>query len=191
MTDVIQNPDKKLASGAKNYLDDLLALNAKTTEEMLRGIRESYLDADGAVELAQKLGVEEPKVRRTFYVYYTATEAMSIQVSAYSQEQALAEAQRLHEFNVAYGETHYGSRSRFNDERNGPRRVYSGVSVERPTSQQYTEVVPNPHPWEQERQARFDADAHVSESTVRNELMGRLRNETTIEEDRTTRNRRF
>lgn len=181
MTDMEPTVNRPLSGGAKNLLDDLLALNTKTSAEMLRGLSEGYLDADGAVELANKLGVEPPRVRRNFYVYFTVTEAMSMAVSAYDEDQAVREAQRLHEFNVANGETHYGSRSRFNNSDTGPRRVYTAMTMERPTTAAIVEVLPNPDPWELEREQMRTAGR--TEREQRLELTRRNRHSPIVEED--------
>jgi hypothetical protein len=138
---------KPLSGGARGLLKDLDLLNAKTTSEMMRGIRESYLDTEGAIALADKLGVDRPRVKRRFYRYFTSTRVMSIAVDAYDAEQADAEAARLHEINVAHGDIHYGSRSRFNTDSSAIRVVHSAITSERPQAAD----VPNPHPWDVER----------------------------------------
>lgn len=156
-----------LAGGAKNYLDDLKALNSKTTDEMLRGINEGYLDAEGAEALAEKLKVAAPRVKRRFHFYFTTTVAQSIPVNAYDAEEALAEAQRMHQFNVSYGDIHYGSGSRFNTEGSRIRRVFSEIQTERPT----VENLPPLHSWELER-----SEAERNGQNVRDFRSGDLRN---------------
>lgn len=137
-----------LAGGAKNYLDDLQALNSKTTSEMLRGIEEGYLDAEGAIALAEKLAVEPPRVKRRFYFYFTYTQAQSMSINAYNAEEAFAEAQRLHQINISAGDVHYGSASRFNAEHSRIRRVFSEVVDTRPVVETLPVAL---HPWELER----------------------------------------
>lgn len=149
-----------LAGGAKNHLDDLKLLNEKTTAEMFRGVQEGYLDADGATALAEKLGVEPPRVKKRFYFYFTQTVAQSIQVNAFDAEQARAEAERLHAINVSHSDIHYGSQSRFDSENSRIRRVFSELSAERPT----VPTLPLPlHPWEIERHEAQQAGRSVSE----------------------------
>lgn len=186
-TDIKPTVTRPLSGGAKNLLDDLLTLNTKTSAEMVRGLQEGYLDADGAVELANRLGVEPPRVRRNFYVYFTVTEIQSMAVTAYDEEQAVREAQRLHEFNVANGETHYGSRSRFNNSDNGPRRVYSQATAQRPTTASVLEAMPDPHPWEVEREQMRTAGR--TEREQRLELTRRNRHASIVEEDERQRER--
>ncbi len=145
----ISNPNKALSGTAKNLLDDLLELNRKTSEEMARGIREGYLDPDGAVVLAEQLAVTPPRVRRNFRIYFTTTQVHFFTVEAYDQEQALREGERLMSSNATAGELVLGSRGRTA----GPvehRHVFSTVQTERPTVQQIMDSLSNPHPLQQE-----------------------------------------
>lgn len=140
-------PVKKLSGGAKGHLKDLLLLNEKTTAEMARGVAEGYLDRDGAIKLAEKLEVEPPRVKKRFYRYFTMVSAYSIPVEAYTEEEATAEAQRMHNINVAQADVHYGDRSRFTRERGRYYRAFSQLSETRPTQAD----LPAAHPWEIER----------------------------------------
>lgn len=139
---------KVLAGAAKNYLDDLLTLDDKTRAEMVRGIREGYLDADGAIDLSGKLGIEPPRVKKKFYFYFTQTTVHSLTIDAYDEEQAKAEAERFHRINVSHNDIHYGAGSRFNQQHGRIRRVFSEVTQERPTVEALPAAV---HEWDLER----------------------------------------
>lgn len=158
-------PTKTLSGGAKNYLDDLLLLNGKVTAEMVRGIGTGYLDANGAVALATKLGVEPPRVKRDFTLFFTVTEVHSFKVSAYDEEQARAEGDRLMEHNVAYGSIQYGARSRFNRRDSVIRRRFSKILWDRPQAGDQPEM----HPWEV-RRIEADAEGRDISTTLTREL---------------------
>lgn len=143
----VTNPDKRLSGGARGLLNDLALLNEKTSQEMARGIAESYLDPEGAKALALELGVEPPKTKQRFYRYFTQTQVYSIAIDAYDEEQADAEAARMANVNVSQRDIHYGNRSRFNQSSGAISRVFSQMTRERPT----VGAVPNIHPWEVER----------------------------------------
>lgn len=158
-TDVTEARDtgdgKRLSGGARGLLNDLKLLNEKTTQEMQRGIRESYLDIEGAIALAEELHVEPPRVKRRFHRYFVQHVAYSIAVDAYTEEEADAEAQRLHDINSAYGDLQHASRSRFvNTE--GPRAIVSPLTSERPTGEALTSL----HRWCEER-LRFAAEGRA------------------------------
>lgn len=146
-TTTIVNPNKRLSGQAKQYLDDIAALNEKTTQEMMRGIRDGYLDRDGAVELAEKIGVEPPKVKRRFTRYFTRTEVYRLEVDAYDEGQASQEVERMHQFNVTYGDIHYGSRIRVGQDDSRMRAVISPTVTEYPTVESIGVQV---HPWQTE-----------------------------------------
>lgn len=158
-----ETPSKRLSGGAKGLLNDLLLLNEKTSAEMARGVSESYLDRDGAFALAKTLGVEPPKIKRTFHHYFVTYQVNSIPVDAYTEEEALAEARRLHDINVAHGDVHYGTRSRFNVDNGTVRVVRSNVTAVRPRAQD----MPDLHHWDVERAEASDngtsARSHVGE----------------------------
>lgn len=145
----IANPSKTLSGTAKNLLDDLVALNTKTSDEMARGIREGYLDPEGAVKVAEELGVEPPRVRRNFRVYFTSTQIFYFTVEAYDKDQALREGQRLLANNAVNGEVSLGSRTRTT----GPvehRHIISNAYGERPTARQLMDGLSNVNPLQQE-----------------------------------------
>lgn len=152
------SPVKSLSGGARGHLNDLTLLNQKTTSEMMRGIQESYLDREGAIALAEKLGVEPPKIKKRFYRYYTVTEVKSIAIEAYSEEEADAEAQRMHDINVAHSDIHYGNRSRFTSDNGSIRRVFSNVTATRPAAVDMA----NLHRWDLER-----AEAEANDRSTR------------------------
>lgn len=135
--------NRRLAGQTKQYLDDLLTLNTKTTAEMVRGIRENYLDTEGAIELAKKLNVEPPRVKRAFTFFFTKTEIFSIRVNAYDEDQGEREAERLLGINAAAGEVYHGARSRFTTEEGRIRRFFSTLMRQRPQS---TDTTFPPHP---------------------------------------------
>lgn len=141
------SPVKNLSGTARGHLNDLVLLNQKTTLEMARGIAESYLDREGAVALAEKLGVEPPKVKRKFYRYFTRTTVHSVAIDAYTEEEADAEAARIHDINVAHADIHYGSRSSFDQDNSRLRSVMSNISATRPQAGD----LPNLHRWDLER----------------------------------------
>lgn len=156
MTDVITT-NRALAGGTKQYLDDLIALDVKTTAQMQRGIREGYLDTDGAMELADKLGVERPRVKREFRMYFERTSVYAITVSAYSEDEAEAEAAQQHADNVRRGDIYYGRQTRFRDVNpggGGPRHRYSMISRQRPELDQ--PVAPHQRTAERAEQIRRD-----------------------------------
>lgn len=138
---------KRLSGGARGLLNDLVLLNDKTTQEMARGIAESYLDRDGAIALAEQLGIEPPRIKKRFYRYFTQTEMYSVAIEAYTAEEADIEAKRMQDVNAAHGDIHYGSRSRFNTDGGSIRLVHSTMFSERPK----VEDVPNIHPFYIER----------------------------------------
>lgn len=142
-----ETSSKRLSGGARGLLKDLTLLNEKTTLEMARGIAESYLDREGAIALAETLGVEPPRVKRRFYRYFVVAQVHSMAIEAYSEEEADREAQRLHDINVAHGDIHYGTRSRFNTDHGSIRRAHSNVTSTRPRA----EDLPNLHRWDVER----------------------------------------
>lgn len=145
--------NKQLSGGARGLLKDLVLLNEKTTAEMSRGVSEAYLDREGAIALAEKLGVEPPRVKRRFYRYFTRTHVYSFGIDAYTPEEATREAQRMQEINAGHGDMHYGDRSSFDREHGRLRAVFSTVTDVRPRSAD----VPNIHPWELERAAAEEA----------------------------------
>lgn len=145
---------KKLSGGAKGHLKDLILLDEKTTLEMARGIAESYLDRDGAIALAEKLGVEPPRVKRRFYRYFTRTTAYSIGIDAYTEEEADAEAQRMQDLNAAQDDIHYGNYSSFQEERSRLRHAFSDITSVRPRVQD----LHNPHPFEVQRAEAVDKE---------------------------------
>ncbi len=142
-----ETASKRLSGGARGYLNDLTLLNEKTTQEMARGIAESYLDRDGAIALAAELGVEPPRVKQRFYRYFTETRVYSIPIDAYTSEQADEEAARMQEINVAQSDLHFGNRSRFDADGGRIQRVLSATVDRRPN----VVDVSNAHPWEVER----------------------------------------
>lgn len=155
--------NRPLAGSTKQYLDDLLALDKGVTDEMQRGIREGYLDVEGAIALAEKLGVEKPRVKRTFRMYFERTSVYTVTVEAYDEDEAEQEAARLLDQNVRRGDTYYGSQTRFRNVEpgsGGPRHRFSVVSRQRPEVDQ--PVAPHPrtiNEAERIRQARNDADS--------------------------------
>lgn len=165
MSDEKTTGRKALAGITKQYLDDLLELNSKTTAQMQRGISEGYLDRDGAIDLARKLRVEEPRVRRDYRFYFEVTEPYVITASGYSEEEALLEAQHHFAENDRYGEVHYGSRTRFRDVRpggTGPRRRFSELATQRPMVHQPLPVAPRTV----ERGEQIERDRAVRERSV-------------------------
>ena len=148
--------DRRLSGGARGLLNDLVELNRKTSMEMARGVAESYLDRDGAIALADKLGVEAPRIKRRFQRFFTSTSVMTINIDAYDDEEADREAARMVDINAAHGDVHFGNRGRF-DSGSGPRVVYSNPSATRPT----VATVPDAHRWALEASEALLADRMV------------------------------
>lgn len=163
---------RRLAGQAKNHLDDLLLLNEKTSEEMARGIRDRYLDPEGAIELANRLGIAPPRVKRDFTVFYTMTQVYSIRIKAFTEAEARQEGERLHQFNVANSDIHYGSQSRFGVESGTTRRYFSEILWDRPQPSVQQAL----HPWEVERGAAYAANR----DNFRHQLQERLNYNTAI-----------
>lgn len=131
----VTTSNRPLAGSTKQYLDDLLALDTKTTDQMQRGIREGYLDIEGAMELADKLGVARPRVKRDFRFYFERTSVYTITLSGYTEEEAMREANELHNQNVRRRDVYHGRQTRFRDVQpgsTGPRHRFSALSAQRP-----------------------------------------------------------
>lgn len=134
MSDLIIT-NRPLAGSTKQYLDDLLELDRKTTEQMQKGIRDGYLGTEGAMELADRLGVARPQIKREFRMYFERTSVYAITVSAYSEEEAMRAAETQHAENVRQGNIHYGQQTRFRGVQPGstaPRHRFSALSAQRP-----------------------------------------------------------
>lgn len=153
------SPVKNLSGTARGHLNDLALLNEKTTSEMARGISEAYLDREGAIALAAKLGVEAPKIKRKYYRYFTRTTVHSISIDAYTEEEADAEARRLHDISVAHTDIQYGTRSHFNRDNGRLRGVMSEITNVRPQAGD----LPNLHRWELER-IQAEAEGRASQN---------------------------
>lgn len=90
----VDTANRPLAGQTKQYLDDLLQLKQRTTGELLRGINEGYLTSDAAMNLADRLGVERPRVRTRHLVYIEVTRPYRIEVQAYDEAEALERARQ-------------------------------------------------------------------------------------------------
>jgi hypothetical protein len=122
--------NRPLAAGAKNLLDDLKLLDAKVTEELERGIREHYLEKSYVPGLAERMGVEAPRVRTPRWVYVEWRQIQSVQVSAYDDADAVQQVKDTYGAQLSRGELPYGFRqSRWED-----RESRNSVMVSEPTA---------------------------------------------------------
>lgn len=87
MTDF--DTSRRLAGGAKNLIDDIAELNRKVPEQMTRGLRDGYLDETGIDKLVAKLGVEAPRIKREFTIFYETRTVHSFKVSAFDRDEAM------------------------------------------------------------------------------------------------------
>lgn len=132
MAEQTVNWNRPLAGGAKNYLDDIRALNAKVPEEMERGVREGYLETDRIAGLAERLGVRLPRIKTRRYVYVETRQIQSYAVDAYDEADALQQAEAALGVSLRRGEPLYGlRRSRWAGDENRS-LMYSELTTTRP-----------------------------------------------------------
>lgn len=81
--------NRSVEGRVKNLLDDLAALDAKIADELVRGVRENYLEQDRVAGLAKRLKVPAPRFRTLRWVYVEHRQIQSVQVEAYDDEDAL------------------------------------------------------------------------------------------------------
>lgn len=105
--------NRPLAGQAKNLLDDLAELDRKIPAELERGVREGYLETAKLKGLAEKLGVEAPRVRTLRWVYVEVRNLHSVQVNAYDDADAVQQVKEAHEGRLARGEVPYGFRQSY------------------------------------------------------------------------------
>lgn len=117
----IDTDNRPLAGQTKQYLDDLAELRRRTTQELARGVSDGYLTIEKALELADRLGVERPRVRTNRWVYVEVTRVYSLQVPAYDDEDAKEQAAPTIDRLIREDTTDYTgtTRSRFLPARDG------------------------------------------------------------------------
>lgn len=124
---------RPLAGGAKNYLDDIRALNVKVPEEMERGVREGYLETERIAGLAERLGVRAPRIKTRRYVYVEQRQIHSYAVDAYDDADALQQAEAAIGASIRRGESPYGLRRSHWADRENRSVMYSELTATRPS----------------------------------------------------------
>lgn len=104
---------RPLAGGAKNILDDLMALDAKIPQELERGVRENYLEPSKIASVAEKLNVPPPRIRTRRWVYVEHRQIQSVQVEAYDDEDALRIVRDSYGNDLRHGSIPYGFRQSY------------------------------------------------------------------------------
>lgn len=108
MPDITVN--RPLAGSARNYLDDIRALNQKIPQELERGVKDGYLEADRINGLAEKLGVPAPRIKTRRFVYFESRQIHSYAVDAYDEADAIEQATRVISGDISGGNVPYGVR---------------------------------------------------------------------------------
>lgn len=109
-TDSIYVRDLKVnpSSLVKQYRDDIEQLRMRATQALTEGVAHKYLDADGAISLADRMGLEKPRVKTEHRVYFTRIIDYSIGVMAFDDEDAVAQAAKMHARNIRSTNLDYG-----------------------------------------------------------------------------------
>lgn len=126
--------NRELAGAAKNLLDDLMTLDTKIPQELERGVRESYLEVDKVTGLAERLGVEAPRIRTRRWVYVEQRVVQSYAVEAYDDDDAKRIFLENFEQEIRRGNIPYGVRqSHWADRVDRNSIMISEPTTQRPT----------------------------------------------------------
>lgn len=96
---------------AETYMQDLATLRTKLTEQLRVGVTNENLSPKQAISVAQELGVEAPRYKRTHYVDVVYRTVVRFTVQAFDEAHALSQmgSSQEHRYNTTHRAFGYGS----------------------------------------------------------------------------------